>query len=71
MNTKDIDELKSESDRAEELYQQTLRARKAAIAESSAALKVATKARGGSCVHSELKRASEALATHFLRNDYE
>jgi hypothetical protein len=46
VSTNSIDELKAASDAAEERYQQTVKARKAAIADSQEALKVATKARG-------------------------
>jgi hypothetical protein len=45
MNTKDIDELRAASDAVELAYQQTLQARKAAVADSSAVLKAARKAR--------------------------
>jgi hypothetical protein len=45
MSTNDIDELKRASDEAEERYQETLRARKAAIEASQAASKAAIKAR--------------------------
>jgi hypothetical protein len=46
MSTNNIDELKAASDAAEERYQQTVKARKAAIADSQEALKAANKARG-------------------------
>jgi hypothetical protein len=45
MNHDDIDELKRASDEAERRYQQTMRARKAAVADSQTALKEATRAR--------------------------
>jgi hypothetical protein len=45
MSTNDIDELKRASDSAEAEYQRTLRARKAAVEASQAALKVAIRAR--------------------------
>jgi hypothetical protein len=45
MNTKDINELKTESDRAEELYQQAMKTRRAAVADSQVAAKAAARAR--------------------------
>jgi hypothetical protein len=45
MNTKDINELKSESDRDEELYQQAQKTRRAAVADSQVAAKATARAR--------------------------